>query len=110
MNLKVSFLPKSHIGKWSVLMMISNWILFIVGSVLPWKPGHSGFEFIIQNPLQGIITVLIFAAGIATISMAIISFIKNKERSVLIFLAIIAGLYSILGFIGSIATVFFNYP
>ena len=56
--MKISFLPKTRLGKWSVIMMISTWVVFVVGSVLPWKPGYSGFEIVIQNPLQGIITVL----------------------------------------------------
>ena len=108
--MKFSFLPKTRLGKWSVIMMISSWVVFVVGSVLPWKPGYSGFEFVTQNPLQGIITFLMLTIGIATSSMATISVIKNKERSILVFLAILAGLYSILGFVGSIANVFFNYP
>ena len=108
--MKIKFLPKTRLGKWSVIMMISSWVVFVVGSVLPWKPGYSGFEFVIQNPIQGIITVLMLAVGIATSSMAIISVIKNKERSILVFLAMLSGVYSILGFVGSIANVFFNYP
>lgn len=91
-------------------MMISSWIMFAVGSVLPWKSGYSGFESVIQNPLQAVLTVLMLAFGIATFSMALISVIKNKERSILVSLAILAGLYSILGFVGSIANMFFNYP
>ncbi|PKM45466.1 MAG: hypothetical protein CVV03_06620 [Firmicutes bacterium HGW-Firmicutes-8] len=88
-------------------MMILNCALFVVGSVLPWKPSYSGFEIVIQNPLQAVITILMLAVGIATFSMALISVIKNKERSILAFLAILLGLYSILGFFGSIASVFF---
>ena len=107
-KLKISFLPKSRLGKWAVIMMILNCALFVVGSVLPWKPGYSGFEIVIQNPLQAIITILMLAVGIATFSMALISVIKNKERSILAFLAILLGLYSILGFFGSIASVFIS--
>jgi len=89
-------------------MMVSGWILFVLGSVLPWKPDYSGFEIIIQNPLQTIITVLILAAGSITVIAGLMSVIKHKERSILVFLAILSGLYSILGFFGSIATIFFS--
>ena len=106
--MKITFLPKTSKGKWSVIMMVSSWILFVVGSVLPWKPGYSGFDFVIQNPLQAIISILLLAVGIATFCMALISVIKNKERSILVFLAILLGLYNILGFFGSIVNVFFS--
>jgi hypothetical protein len=108
--MKISIFAKTQMGKWSIIMMITSWVVFVVGSVLPWKPGYSGFEFVINNPLQAILTVLMLAFGIATFSMALISIIKNKERSILAFLAIFAGVYSILGFVGSIANMFFNYP
>ena len=108
--MKISILAKTRMGKQSIILMISSWVVFIVGSVLPWKPGYSGFEFVIHNPLQAILTVLMLSFGIATFSMALISVIKNRERSILVFLAILAGLYSILGFVGSIANMFFNYP
>ena len=88
--MKISFLPKTCLGRWSVIMMISSWVVFVVGSVLPWKPGYSGFEIVIQNPLQGIITVLMLGVGIATSSTAIISVTKNKERTILVFLAILS--------------------
>jgi hypothetical protein len=106
--MNISILPKTRIGKRSVIMMILVLVLFIAGSLLPWKPGYSGFEIVIHNPIQGIITLLFFVIGIATLSMAVISIVKNKERSVLVFLATLAGLYSIIGFIGSVVNVFFN--
>lgn len=105
----ISFLPRTILGKWSVIMMISSWFLFVVGSVLPWKTGYSGLEIAIQNPLQGVVTVLLLGFGVATVILAMISVIKKKERSILVLLAILSGLYSILAFVGSIANVFFNF-
>lgn len=109
-NLNISIRPKTRIGKRSVIMMLLILVLFITGSVLPWKPGYLGFKIITQNPLQGIITLLMFFIGVATLSMAATSVIKYKERSLLVFLAILVGLYSIIGFFGSVANVFFNFP
>lgn len=101
-------LPKTKQGKWSVILMISNWVLFVLGSLLPWKNGYSGFEIVIQNPLQGILTFFILIIGIATSVTALIAVVRDKERSWLVFLAILAGLYSILGFVGSVVNVFFT--
>ncbi|HEX3032501.1 MAG TPA: hypothetical protein VHS59_09705 [Bacillota bacterium] len=106
--MRISFLPKTLLGKRSVIIMVTSWVMFVVGSVLPWKPGYSGFDIVIQNPLQGLITLLLLALGLTTASMAMIAVFKDKERSVLVFLAILSGFYCLLGFIGSIANVFFN--
>jgi hypothetical protein len=46
--------------------------------------------------------------GIAASSLALISVMMNKERSLLVFLAILVGLYSIFGFAGSAVNVFLN--
>lgn len=105
--MKITFLPKTKLGKWSVILMISSWILFIVGSVLPWKPGYSGFEIIVQNPLQGIITILMLVVGIASFGTALISVTREREHSLLVFLAILVSLYSIPGLIGTVLNVFF---
>ena|SRR5665648_563296 len=106
--MKITLLPKTNLGKLSLIMMVLSWILFVVGSVLPWKPDYSGFEIIIQNPLQTIITVLILAAGSTTAIAGLMSVIQHKERSILVFLAILSGLYSMLGFFGSIVAIFFS--
>lgn len=106
--MKITFLPKAKWGKWSLIMMVISWIFFVMGSVLPWKSGYSGFEIISQNPLQSIITVLILVAGCITFIAGFMSVVKNKERSVLVLLAILSGLYSMLGFLGSIVTIFFS--
>jgi hypothetical protein len=101
-------LTKSKFGKWSVIMVIINLILFVAGSLLPYKDGYTGIGIFIQNPLQAIITVLMLGVGITALAMALISIFKNKERSVLVFLAVILGLYNILGFFGTVINVFFN--
>lgn len=106
--MKMKLLPKTSLGKWSVAMMISCLVLFVIGSVLPWKPGYSGFQIVVHNPLQAVITVLMLAVGIAASGTALISIVKNKERSILAFLAMLVGLYTILGFFGSLLTIFFS--
>lgn len=106
--MKLTFFPKTKTGKWSVITMVSNIILFIFASVLPWKSGFTGFRFILQNPIQSVITILMLFIGILTCYLGFISIFKGKERAILVFLSILAGLYSVLGFIGSIKTLFFD--
>ncbi len=107
MSVKFTFLPKTKLGKWAVSLMLAGWVFFIVGSVLPWQPGYSGMEFFVQNPLQGIISLLLLAAGIGSFLTAINSVTRDKERSLLVFLAILAAIYSIPSFVGSLLNLFF---
>ncbi|MHB1485681.1 MAG: hypothetical protein ACYCYI_13630 [Saccharofermentanales bacterium] len=103
--MKITFLPKTNFGKWSVIITIAGWILFVVGSLIPSKPDYTGFDIITQNPMQSIITLLLLAAGLLAVIMGLISVIRKQERSILVFLAILSGLYNIFGFVGVIITV-----
>lgn len=85
---------------------VVEWLLFILGSVLPWNSGYTGLEIVIQNPVQAVITILMLGAGISAATLGLISVIKYKERSVLTVLAILSGLYSILAFFGALANLF----
>ena len=107
-KIKIIFLPRTRLGKWSIILTVVWFVLFVVGSVLPSKTGYSGFEIIIHNPLQTIITILLFGVSIATSITGLISVIKNKERSILVFFAIPSGLFNSIGFFGSILYVFFS--
>lgn len=100
--MKITFLPKTKQGKWSVILMVISWVLFAVGSVLPSKPDYSGFEIIIQNPIQSILTIIMFAAAVSSLVTAWISTSKKNERSILVFIAILSSVYNIIGFFGSI--------
>ena len=106
--IKITFLPKTRLGKWSVNLAIVSFALFVVGSVFPMEYGITGFKMFIQNPLLTIITILLSFVIIATSIMGLISVIKNKERSILVFLAIPSGLFSILGFFVPLVYVFFS--
>jgi hypothetical protein len=106
--MKITFLPRTHLGKWSVILAIVSFILIVVGSVFPMEYGITGFKMFIQNPLLTIITILLSFVSIATSIMGLISVIKNKERSILVFLAIPSVLFSILGFFVPLVYVFFS--
>lgn len=64
--MKITFLPGTHLGKWSVILAIVSFILIVVGSVFPMEYGITGFKMFIQNPLLTIITILLSFVSIAT--------------------------------------------
>jgi len=101
-------LPTTQSGKWAVILMVINWALFMVGSILPWNDGYAGLEMFFQNPLQAIISVAMLAAGISTVLFAYNSLVRYKEYDLLVIWSLLLGLYSILGFLGSMLNLFLN--
>jgi len=104
--MKITFLPKSKIGLWALILAIVSPILFVIGSVIPSKSGYSGMEIVTQNPIHGILTLLMFAAALTSLILALISIIKKEERSILVFLVLPFGLYGLISFIGVIVNLF----
>lgn len=104
--MKITLLPKARYGKFALALIILCFILFVIGSVLPWKEGYSGIQLLIHNLLQTILTILIFAAGIMAAVLGTIAVVKNKERSIIVYLVIIAGIFNMISFIGVILNVF----
>ena len=95
--MKISFLPKSRLATWSVGLGIYSLLVFIFG-------------YIFAELLKVIISeILITIAGASSVIASIIAFIagiiaviKNKERSVLVFLAILIGLVVLAFIFGNI--------
>jgi hypothetical protein len=94
-------LPKTPLGKWSV-WLIAAFVLLLVAFQLLVVTGQRGGETFLDNLL---LTIPIFLAGICGISSLItglIGIIKSKERSFLVFLATIIGLFVSVFVIGEI--------
>ncbi len=93
--MRISILPKSSLGRWSVglaaaFILLS--ILFAVLTRLGEEPGPFALIFI-ANVAIGISLIAAFITGL-------ISIIKSKERSILVFLAVLVGFCALLFFLG----------
>ncbi|NJD04853.1 MAG: hypothetical protein FIA99_20140 [Ruminiclostridium sp.] len=95
--MKIYFLPKSRLGRWTAGLSIYSLFLFIFGYIFA--------------ELSKIITsdILITIAGASSVIASIVSFItgiiaviKNKERSILVFLGILLGLVVLVFIFGNI--------
>ncbi len=91
----MTILPKTRLGKWSfwlaivfVVLMMAPWFLSRIISETVGIP--FGFSF-------GMLSIL---SGIAALVTGIISTLKRKERSILVFLAIIIGFFALVFIIG----------
>ena len=84
--------PKTKLGKWSVGLNIFFLIIIIVSIILVKVLGILSFDdhwWDVTVPVAFLIEMIAFFTGIRAI-------VKNKERSVLVYLSVVVGLLTIL--------------
>ena len=90
--MKVNFMPKTYLGKWSVYLIISFFVflgLFFVFVNL----GERGGETFFSNLKLTIPMMIAGISGVGSFFTGVISVFKNKEKSVLVFLSTLIGLF-----------------
>ena len=92
-DMKISFLPKSRLGTWTTGLGIYSLFLFIFGYIFA-----ELLKVITSDILITIAAASSVIASIIAFFTGIIAVIKNKERSVLVFLAILLG-FVVLAFV-----------
>jgi hypothetical protein len=84
-------MPKSASGWWSVGLVIASLVLFVLFSVLLGQgPSYN-------MALAYALTIVIACVSAALFAAGLIGIIKSKERSVLVFVAMVVGLYTLFG-------------
>jgi hypothetical protein len=96
MNMRITILPKSALGWWSFGLFVANIVVFVLSEVIL-GPGPD-YNMALATTLTIVVTGI---AGAAFIT-GLISIIKRKERSVLVFVATAIGLYNLIGGTGSL--------
>lgn len=94
--MRIIILAKSSLGRWSISLVLA-WILFFVLSEVILGPGPD-----YNMALAYGLTIIDTGIAVAAFAMGLISIIKNKERSVLVFLATAISLYGMIGGTGSL--------
>ena len=90
--MKVNFIPKTYLGKWSVYLIISFFVflgLFFVFVNL----GERGGETFFSNLKLTIPMLIAGISGVGSFFTGVISVFKNKEKSVLVFISTLIGLF-----------------
>ncbi len=92
--MRISIQPKSLLGRWSIGMGAAFILLQVLSSILTGLGGMG------SGPIGPMIGVAFGVSGIAALITGLISVIKSKERSILVFIAILVGLFCLLFFLG----------
>jgi hypothetical protein len=93
--MRIGILPKSSLGKWAVGLAAAFILLSILFAVLTRLGGEPG-----PFTLIFIVNIVIGISFIAALATGIISLIKNKDMSILVFLAVLVGFGALLFFLG----------
>jgi len=99
--MKVHFIPKTKLGKWSIGCIIGLVVCFVLFLLLV-ESGQRGGDTFFSNLLLTIPMFLAGISGVAAFLTGIIGIIKSKERSVFVFLATTIGLFVLWWILGEI--------
>jgi hypothetical protein len=92
--MRISILPKTSLGRWSVGLAAAFILLLALCAVL------TGLGGVGPGPVGPIVTVAFGISGITAFVTGLISMIKSGERSILVFLAVLVGLFTLIFFLG----------
>jgi predicted Abi (CAAX) family protease len=87
---RITVLPKTSLGKWSVGFVVA-FILFFALLLIFVASGQRGDDKFFSNLLLAVPVLLAGTCGVAAFVTGLIGVIKSKERSILVFLAILIG-------------------
>jgi cytochrome bd-type quinol oxidase subunit 2 len=98
---KLYFVPKTRLGKWSILF-IFVFLMLLVVFLLFVASGQRGGETFSDN-LYLSVPMLLAAISVAlTFLLGLISIIKDKERSIFVFISTILGFFILWFIVGSL--------
>ena len=102
--MKLAFFPKTVLGKWSLRSAAVFLTLFVFSLVMVGlSQRQEGEEFMMKPAVRFFLIVeglLAMVSGLAAFFLGIVSIVKHKERSVLIYLAAFVGLLTLLFLLG----------
>jgi len=91
--MKSAFLPTTTLGKWSIGMGLSLILFFILSFAIIILGHQTGGETFSDNLYIAVPMFLAGISGIAALITGIICILRYKERSVLVFMAALIGLF-----------------
>lgn len=106
--MRVSILPKTSLGRWSVGLIITMPVLFVIGMSFTnllyesVSAGDTIFEDIVERPALALTMLTGMISGISAFIIGLIAVIRQKERALLVYGATFIGALLILFLIGEV--------
>jgi len=91
--MKSAFLPTTTLGKWSISLAISLFFLFILSFAIIVLGHQTGGETFSDNLYIAVPMFLAGISGIASLITGVIGILRYRERSVLVFMSAVIGLF-----------------
>jgi hypothetical protein len=101
--MKVKFLPKTTPGKWSAGLTAGLIVFFLIARLIV-ASGQQGGETFFDTPAISIPMALAATCGVAAFIVGLAGIIRNKERSILVFITTLIGLFVLIFIIGEFAS------
>ena len=103
MNVRISILPKSLLGRWSVGLAAAFILLRVLFQTFFAGGGRNpGPNPSPPSPVILITVVAGYVSGVVAFITGLISIIKSKERSILVFLVVAVGLFALIWLLGEV--------
>ena len=99
--MRVSILPKTTPGKWSAGLLAALIIFFVAFQLLV-ASGQRGGETFFSNLMLTIPILFAGTSGVLAFVIGLIGTIRSRERSILVFLAMLIGFFVLLFGLGEV--------
>ena len=99
--IRITFLPETRFGKWSVGLMVAFYVLLLMIRILA-TSGQQGGETFFDNPILAIPALLMGISGVFAFFTGIVAILKNKERFFLVYITTTIGLLVLIFWLGEI--------
>ena len=99
--MRISLKPKTTMGKWSTGLIIA-FFLFVAVFLILVASGQRGDDTFFSFTALTIPGLLAGVSAVSALVTGIVSIVKGRERSVLVFLATAIGLYLLILLLGEI--------
>jgi hypothetical protein len=106
--MKLSFMPKTILGRWSVGLIVAMPVFFFIGRALlnllykSVPAGNTILEDIVERPALALTMLTGMVSGILAFVTGFIAVIKQRERALFVYVAIIIGALFIVFLLGEI--------
>jgi hypothetical protein len=100
-SMRVTILPKTPLGKWSTGLVVA-FVVLLVAFLLLVASGQRGGETFFSNLVLTIPMLLAGTSGMLAFLTGLVGVIRNRERSLLVFLAMSIGLYVLILCLGEV--------